>query len=106
MAQSVDRSPKVRADRRPADRGRIGAQVALQQPLDGRSDPIDDRPEIAGLGFSRPLQLLECRFDRATVRVTEHHDEPRLELLRGKLHTADLRGRDDIPGNADDEQIP
>jgi hypothetical protein len=37
--------------------------------------------------------------------VAQHHNERRAEALRGELNTADLRGCDDVSGNADDEQI-
>jgi hypothetical protein len=37
--------------------------------------------------------------------MTENHDEPRAEPLSGELHAANLRRRDNIPGNADDKQI-
>jgi len=32
--------------------------------------------------------------------MTEDYDQPRAEPLSSKLHTADLRGSNDIPGNA------
>ena len=37
--------------------------------------------------------------------MTQDHDEPRAEALRGELDTADLRRRDDIARDADHEQI-
>ena len=37
--------------------------------------------------------------------MAEYHDQPRAEPLRRELHTADLRGRDDVAGHADHEQI-
>ena len=43
--------------------------------------------------------------DRAATRVAEHDDEPRVELLGRELDAADLRRRDDVAGDADDEQI-
>ena len=51
------------------------------------------------------LQLLDGRRDRAATRVAEHDDEPRVELLGRELDAADLRRRDDVAGNADDEQV-
>jgi hypothetical protein len=37
--------------------------------------------------------------------VTQHHDQRCAKALGGKFHAADLRGGDDISGNADDEEI-
>jgi hypothetical protein len=43
--------------------------------------------------------------DTAHTGVAQHDDERRPEPLGGELDAADLRGRDDIAGNADDEQV-
>ena len=43
--------------------------------------------------------------DGSALRMAEHDDEPRAVALRRKLDAADLRRRDDIAGDADDEQI-
>src|SRR5688572_13439670 len=37
--------------------------------------------------------------------MAEHHDEPRAEPLRRELDAADLRGRHDVAGDADDEEV-
>ena len=37
--------------------------------------------------------------------MAEHDDEPRVELLGRELDAADLRRRDDVAGDADDEQV-
>ena len=55
--------------------------------------------------IGRALQLLERGEDRAALRVAEHDDEARAEALRGELDAADLRRRDDVAGDADDEQV-
>ena len=39
------------------------------------------------------------------MRVAEHDDEAGAVALRRKLDAADLRGCDDVAGDADDEQI-
>src|SRR5215469_250070 len=37
--------------------------------------------------------------------MAEYHDEARAEGRSRELDTADLRGRDDVAGHADDEQV-
>jgi hypothetical protein len=37
--------------------------------------------------------------------VAQNHNEPCAEPLRGELNTADLRGSDDVSGNADNKQV-
>src|SRR6516162_6466457 len=37
--------------------------------------------------------------------MTEYHHEARAESRSRKFDTADLRGRDDVAGHADDEQV-
>jgi hypothetical protein len=37
--------------------------------------------------------------------VAQNHNERCAEPLCGELNTADLRGSDDVPRNADDKQI-
>ena len=37
--------------------------------------------------------------------MTQHHNERCAEPFCGKFHAADLRRRDDVSGNADDEEI-
>jgi hypothetical protein len=37
--------------------------------------------------------------------VAHHDDEPRREGGGGEFHAAHLRGRHDVPGDADDEQV-
>ncbi len=41
----------------------------------------------------------------AAARVPEHDDEPRAEPLGRELDAADLRRRDDVARDADDEQV-
>ena len=53
----------------------------------------------------RAAQLLQRRGHGAALRVPEHDDEPRVELLGGELDAADQRRRDDVAGDADDEEI-
>jgi len=37
--------------------------------------------------------------------MPQHHHQPCAELLGGELDAADLRRRDDVASNADDEQV-
>jgi hypothetical protein len=37
--------------------------------------------------------------------MAEDHDQPRPETLGGELDAANLRGRDDVAGDADDEEV-
>ena len=37
--------------------------------------------------------------------MAEHHHQARAEGLGGELDAADLGGRDDVAGDADDEQV-
>jgi len=53
----------------------------------------------------RLRELLERRVDGAAAGMAEYHDEARAEGRCGELDAADLRGGDDIAGDADHEQI-
>ena len=89
-----------------ADQGaQIVTQLGLEQPLDRRPHAIDDRPQVPRLVLRRPLQRFERRQNRAALRMAEHDDEPRAVALGGELDAADLRRRDDVAGDADDEEI-
>ena len=37
--------------------------------------------------------------------MTQHHHQPCAELLGGELDAADLRRRDDVAGDANDEKV-
>ena len=52
-----------------------------------------------------PAQALQRAEDRAAVRVAEHDDQRRAELLGRKLDASQLRGSDDVAGDPDDEQV-
>ena len=84
---------------------RIVIIVHRQQILDRRPHHIHDRAQIARLILLRPPQLLQCRLDGAASRMTQDDHQSRAELFRGEFDAADLRRRDDIAGDPDDEQI-
>ena len=50
-------------------------------------------------------QLVDGGQNRSALRVAQHDDQPRPVALRRELDAADLRGRDDVAGDADDEEI-
>ena len=87
-------------------RVRIVPQLGREQRLapTGRTRSTIER-RLRDWFCGRPLQLFERRQDRAALRVAEHHDQPRAEALGGELDAADLRRRDDVAGDADDEQV-
>lgn len=51
------------------------------------------------------LKFFQGRQDRPALGVPQNHDQPGTEPRRGELDTADLRGSDDVSGNADDKQV-
>ena len=83
----------------------IVPKLRRQQPLDRRTDAPDDRAQVAGPLVGWLLQGFERGRDRAALRMPEHHDEPGAEPLGGEFDAVNLRGRDDVSGDADDKQI-
>ena len=88
----------------PAHRGRAAARSRAAPSTDGRTRSTIER-RLRDWSSRRPLQLFERGQDRAALRVPEHDDQPRAEPRGGELDAADLRRRDDVAGDADDEQI-
>ena len=80
------------------------SSVASSASTDGRTRSTIER-RLRDCSSRRPPQLLERGEDRAALRVAEHDDQPRAEALGGELDAADLRRRDDVAGDADDEQV-
>ena len=83
----------------------VVAQFGVEQRLDRRTDAVDDRVQVPRLAGRGPGEFLEGRVDRTAVGVAEHDDELRVEPRRRELHAADLRRRDDVARDADDEEI-
>lgn len=52
------------------------------------------------------LEFVQRCLDGSASRMTEHDDESRAELPCRELHAPDLRRRHDVPGDANDEQVP
>ena len=88
-------------------RPRIAADIRLEQFLDRRSDPVDDRAKV-----SRPRSFSACCWsfsaavaDRAALAVSEHDDQARAETLSSELDAADSRRRDHIARHTHHEQV-
>ena len=84
---------------------RVASELGREQRLDGWSNAVDDRTQIRRLFLFRSSELLESRQNGATARVAQYDDERCAEPLRGELDAADLGRRDDVAGDADDEQV-
>ena len=61
--------------------------------------------EDSATGACRLLKFFQGGQNRPALRVPENHHQPCAKPPRGELDAADLRGRDDVSGNADDEQV-
>ena len=105
MAQRTGGHADVGAHGVPRERVRIVTEFGRQESFDRRTDAVDDRPQVPRLLLRRPLELFDRRLDRPAARVAEHDDEPGAELRRRELDAADLRRRDDVAGDTDDEQV-
>ncbi len=92
--------------RLPHQRLLVLREIGPQESGDRRADALDDRAQVPRLVFRPPAQLLDRRGDGAALGVAEHDDKAHVKALGGELHAADLRRRDDVAGDADDEQIP
>ena len=56
-------------------------------------------------GLRAVLHCTKCSRRGATTRVTQHDDEARAQLRGTEFYTAELRARDDISSDANDEQV-
>ena len=77
-----------------------------EQPFHRWTNAVHDRSKIPGLLLPRSHEFFQRGKNSSASRVTQHHNERCAEPFRGELHAADLRGSDDVSGNADDEEIP
>ena len=105
LPELVGRDANVRAHRLLHERAGVVAQLGREQRFHRRANAVDDRAQVPRLVCRWLLQVFERRQDRAALRVSEHHDQPRTEAGGGELDAADLRRSDDVAGDADDEQI-
>jgi hypothetical protein len=105
MAQVAGRHAHVRANRVAHECVGIVPQLGSQQRLDRRPHAVNDRVEIFRLADGRPVELFDGGENGAALRVSQHDDKPRAVTLGGEFDTADLRWRNDVAGDADDEEI-
>jgi hypothetical protein len=61
--------------------------------------------QVARLVDRWPLELFQRRQNRPALRVAKDDDETCSVPLRRELDAPDLRRRDDVAGNANDEQV-
>ena len=99
----VGRGPDVGPDRVRDQRLQVLPGQRVQQGLDGGADPVDDGAKIGGLTGRGLAHLLERRTDGSTLRVPQHDRQPGPEACGRELHTAHLRRRHDIAGDANHE---
>ena len=55
--------------------------------------------------FRGPAEVVQCRYHRTTHRVADDQHQGSSVLFHGKFHAADLRWRDHVSGNANNEKI-
>lgn len=84
----------------------IVPEVGREQSLNGGPHAVNDRPQVAGLVFCRPLKLFDGGQDCPALGVAEDYHQPRAETRAGKLDAADLRGSNDVSGNTNNKQVP
>ena len=80
-------------------------QFRGEQRLDRGAHAVDDGAQIARLILGRPAQFFQGGENGTALRVAQHHDEPRAVSGGGEFDAADLRWRDDVARDADDEQV-
>ena len=105
MPQVARAGPDVGPHRLLHQRVGVVPQLRREQPLDGRTNAVDDRPQVARLVRRRLPEFLEGGRDRPALRVAEDDHQSRTEPRGGELDAADLRRRDDVAGHANHEQV-
>ncbi len=105
MSQPIGGDSHVRSNGFSRKRCRVVSQSRRQESFDRWTDSSDDRSHVSRLIEGRPLQFLERGRHRSTACMPEDDDETGAEAFGSKLDTADLRRRDDVPRNANDEEI-
>ena len=105
VSQLIDGRSNVGADRGGRQFGVVTCRRRAKQWLDRRPDAIDDRSQVRRTVATGAAQLFERGADGAALRVTEHDCQTRLESLGRELDAADLRGRDNVARDANDEQV-
>src|SRR5258708_7332661 len=104
VPQVPHRRSNVGATRRMSQGAQIVPEFGCQQAFDGRPYQIHDGVQTARLILDRPLQLQQRRFNGTALRVAQYDHQARAELLGGKFDAADQGRRNDVSGDANDEQ--
>src|SRR5690606_6848436 len=80
-------------------------QLRLRQVGPRRANALDDGLQVPRRWVLRLEDRVDGRLDGAAVAVSHDDDEARAEMLDGEFDAPDLRGRDDVAGDPDDEEI-
>jgi hypothetical protein len=80
-------------------------KLGREQTFNRWANAVDDRTKVSRLLLPRLLEFFQRGKHSFSLRVTQHHDERCGEPFSSKFDAADLKGRDDISGNANDEEI-
>ena len=80
-------------------------EVRIEQFLQGRSDSVNYRAEIARLIFSWTLDLFQGSHDDTALGMTEYNNQACSKASGSKLDASNLGRCDDISCNTDDEKI-
>lgn len=105
MRELLDGRVYVGAHRGCGQRLFIAVFVRVENRLYGRPHPVHDCPQVWRTMCMPERELIERRYDRATIRVPEHNDKPGPKLAGGKFDAANLRRGDDVTGDTDDEEV-
>ena len=105
MPKLVDRHANVRAHGFAHECVGIVAKVGREQRFDRRPYTIDNGTQVRRLFLAAPSEFFERGENRAATRMSEHDHESCAIARSGEFDAADLRRRDDISGDANDEQI-
>src|SRR6516162_10062685 len=105
VPEVVDRDADVGADRLVDERLPVDRAAPGEQRLDRGTDQVDDGAKVHRLARAAAEHLVERGDDGAALGMAHHDDEARPEACRRELDAADLRGGDDVPGDADHEKI-
>ena len=95
----------IRAHRLPRELVTFQIGTCEHDALHRGPDAVDDVLQVGRDRSRLPLELLEGGLDRAALGVTHHDDQLRPERFRGELDRADERWRDDVAGDANDEEV-
>ena len=106
VPQLVHRRAHVRRHHRVLDCERPLGLVARDDFLDARPDAVHDVALVAATGSARAGASSSIVAAIAPQEEwPEHDDQARAEAVGRELDAADQRGRDDVAGNADHEQV-